>query len=142
MYTTEINYLDNSNLVSYVKSVVVSGESDISLLLSVRSDEGVDLLDLNIVLLLDSGSNFLLVSSGVDDEHEGVVVLNLLHGRLGGEWPLEDTVVIQEWGAWGALSWVLGVPSSLQSLWSVESHGHACLLRKIKKIKTKRRKKV
>ena len=39
----------------------------------------------------------------VADEDEGVVVLNLLHGRLGGEGVLNDVVSIHTVPSWGGL---------------------------------------
>lgn len=35
-----------------------------------------------------------LVGPDVDDEHQGVVVLNLLHGRLGVEWVLDSSELV------------------------------------------------
>ena len=45
-------------------------------------DEGVDLGSLNIVQLLNSLLDLTLVRLDVDNEDKGVVLLNLLHGRL------------------------------------------------------------
>ena len=36
----------------------------------------------------------MLVSLGVDDEDQGVVVFNLLHGRLSGQGMLDDVVCV------------------------------------------------
>jgi hypothetical protein len=46
-------------------------------------DEGVDLEGLDVVELADGLLDLALVGLGVDDEDEGVVLLDLLHGRLG-----------------------------------------------------------
>lgn len=45
-------------------------------------DECVDLGALNVVHAVDCCLDLALVGACVDDEDEGVVVLNLLHGRL------------------------------------------------------------
>jgi hypothetical protein len=68
-----------------VESVDVGGEAGESLLRAVRSDEGVDLDTADIVLLLEGGGDLALVGLDVDDEDEGVVLLDLLHGGLGVE---------------------------------------------------------
>merc|ERR1711861_90671 len=85
--------LDDANLVSNIECVEVWGEADVCLLLAVRPDESVDLGHLNWLVHLPNGLLDLeLACAGVHNEHEGVVLLDLLHGRLGGEWVLEDLV--------------------------------------------------
>ena len=51
-------------------------------------DEGIDLRDRNVVKLLHGVLDLTLVRLDVDNEDEGVVLLNLLHRRLRVEWPL------------------------------------------------------
>lgn len=48
-------------------------------------DEGVELDGLDVVESLESGLDLALVGLGVDDEDEGVVLLDHLHGALGVE---------------------------------------------------------
>lgn len=48
-------------------------------------DEGVELDGLDVVKSLESGLDLALVGLGVDDEDEGVVLLDHLHGALGVE---------------------------------------------------------
>ena len=55
-------------------------------------DEGVDLGDVDIVQLLDGSLDLVLVGLDVADEDEGVVVLDLLHRRLGRQGVLDDVV--------------------------------------------------
>ena len=50
--------------------------------------------DVDIVQLLDGGLDLVLVGLDVADEDEGVVVLDLLHGGLGGQGVLDDVVGI------------------------------------------------
>lgn len=61
---------------------MVRSQANVSLLEPVGTDEGVDLDQVDLVKGLDGGSDVALVSLEVDDESEGVVVLDLLHGGL------------------------------------------------------------
>jgi len=58
-------------------------------------DESVDLLWLDIIQLLDGLFDLALVGLEVHDEDQGVVVLNLLHGRFGGERVFDNPVLIK-----------------------------------------------
>ena len=49
-------------------------------------DESVNLGSLDIVQLLHGVLDLTLVSLDVDDEHQGVVFLNLLHRGLSVQW--------------------------------------------------------
>lgn len=61
-----------------------------------------------------------LVGANVDDEYEGVVFLNLLHGALSVE-RVDDDLVLIETGLMGdRFARVLGGARELQSLWAVE----------------------
>ena len=64
----------------------------------------------------------MLVGLDVADEDEGVVVLNLLHGGLGGEGVLDDVVRIHPVPAWGRLARVLRSPGWTEGLGTVELH--------------------
>lgn len=104
-----------TDLVCHVQGVVVGGEPHVRLLLAVGADERVDLGARDVVHALHSLLDLLLAratgaeardrrqrGSGsarreaqgsapdVDDEDEGVVVLNLLHRGLGGQRELEN----------------------------------------------------
>ena len=61
-----------------------------------------------------------LVGSQVNDEDQRVVVLNLLHGALRGEWVLDDGVLVQSGPTRDALARVLGPPPALEGLGTVE----------------------
>lgn len=56
-------------------------------------DEGVDVLAFDVVQRLDRVLDLPLVGLHVHDEHEGVVVLNLLHRALGRERELDHSVL-------------------------------------------------
>ena len=60
-----------------------------------RSDQSVNLLDINVVKPLDGGLDLVLVRLLVNDEDEGVVVFDLLHGRLSSQRVLDDLESIQ-----------------------------------------------
>jgi hypothetical protein len=80
---------------------MVTNEEQKELKHIILPDQSIDLLALNVVQLEDSILNlhtFLridntakqmrdlaLVGKGVHNENQGVVILNLLHGRLGGQ---------------------------------------------------------
>ncbi len=64
----------------------------------------------------------------VADEDERVVVLNLLHGGLGGERMLDDVVGVHAVAAGGGLPRVLGRPHRPEGLGSVELDTGADLL--------------
>ena len=57
-----------------------------------------DLLDVDLVHLLDGGADLGLVGVNVNNKDQGVVVLDLLHGGLGGQGELDDGEGVQSWG--------------------------------------------
>lgn len=83
-------------------------------------DKGVDLDGVNIVELLKSLLDLALVGLDVDNEDEGVVLLNLLHRALGVERVDDDLVLIQAGLVRNALAGVLGRAREDQGLRAVE----------------------
>jgi hypothetical protein len=69
-----------THLVGNVEGIHVGMKTNVSLLLAVRSDQGVDAESIHVVQLLDGFLDLTLVGLDVDEEDESVVVLNLLHG--------------------------------------------------------------
>ena len=110
----------NSNLVRDVQSVSLGSNDDVGLLETVGSVEGVDLGDLEVVEVLAGLLDQWFVGSSVDDEHEGVVVLNGLDGALGGQGVLDDGVLVPGLLLLNTLALVLGLSGQLQSLGSSE----------------------
>jgi hypothetical protein len=83
-------------------------------------DEGVDLHSLDIVKLLQGLLDLSLVCLDIDDEHQGVVLLNLLHGALSVERVDDDLVFIETGNVRDGLAGVLGRSGELESLGAVE----------------------
>jgi len=83
-------------------------------------DEGVDLEGGNIVHLLQGILDLALVGLDVNDEDEGVVLLDLLHGGLGVEGSLQDLVLVQTGNVRNRLAGVLGGTGKLEGLGAVE----------------------
>lgn len=144
------NALDESNLVGNIKSVSISSQTDISLLLTIRSventnnqyqqvitrsrrglinipDEGVDLGGINVVELLDGVLDLSLVSLDIDEENKGVIILELLHGSLSVKRLADDAVLVHAGSVGDGLAAVLGGTSKLESLGQVEGGGGADL---------------
>lgn len=60
---------------------------------------------LDVVELVDGVLDLVLVGVVADDEDKGVVLLDLLHGGLSGQWVLDDAEVVHLGGLWGRLAW-------------------------------------
>ena len=86
--------LDDADAVRHVERVVVLRQPHVRLLLAVGSNEGVHLAAGDLVHGLDRVLDLPLVRRDVDNEHERVVVLDLLHGGLGGQGVLDEGVPI------------------------------------------------
>lgn len=88
-------HLDDANLVGNIQRIKVGRQPDVGLLLAIGADEGVDLAGLDVVQLGDGLLDLVLVGADVDDEDQGVVVLDLLERRLGRQRVLDDAESIQ-----------------------------------------------
>lgn len=109
--------LNNSKLGSRnVQRINVSRQPRKSLLRAVWSDEGVDLDGGHVVLLLQRRGDLALVGFDVDDEDERVVLLDLLHGRLGVERVDEDLAGIEARLVRNRLAGVLGGAATMLSV--------------------------
>jgi hypothetical protein len=84
-------------------------------------DKSVDLDGVNIVQLLKSLLDLALVGLDVDNEDEGVVLLNLLHGGLGVQGVQNNLVEVQSGAVVDRHAGVLGGPRQLEGLGAVES---------------------
>jgi hypothetical protein len=81
----DVDDLDDADLVSLIKSVVVPRQLDVCLLLSIGPDQGVDLGNVDLVQLLDGRLDVVLVGLSVYQEDQSVAVLNLLHRCFSGQ---------------------------------------------------------
>jgi len=104
-----------------VEGVNIGGQAGKGLLGAVGADQGVDLDAVNVVLLLEGGGDLALVGLDVDNEDEGVVLLNLLHRRLGVERVDEDGRRIHARSVGTRLAGVLGRARQLKGLGTVEA---------------------
>ena len=94
-YKVTASHLDDANLVCNVKRINVPWQANVSLLGSIGPDQCVDLLSRDLIQPVDSHLNLALVGLGIDDEYQCVVVFDLLHCRLSGEWELEDSMLVK-----------------------------------------------
>ena len=83
-------------------------------------DKGVDLDGVNVIELLEGNLDLGLVGLDINDEDQGVLLLNLLQGALGVE-RVDDDFVLVEAGSMGdRLARVLGGARELEGLGEVE----------------------
>lgn len=99
---------------------MVSSQSNVGLLGTVWSDQGVDLLNVNLVQLLNGSLDLVLVGLQGNLENQGVTVLDLLDGGLRGNWGLDDLVGIQSSVVRNGSSGVLRLSGQLQGVWKSE----------------------
>lgn len=80
-------------------------------------DECVDFGDVDVVQLLDSVLDLMLVGLDIHDEYQCVVVLNLLHRRLCRQGELDDSIVIQP-----TEKQCINITIHLSLLWHMKNH--------------------
>lgn len=83
-------------------------------------DEGVDLHSIDVIKLLQRLLNLSLVRLDVNDENQGVVLLNLLHRALGVERVDDDLVLIETGNMGDGFAGVFWGARELQGLGAVE----------------------
>jgi len=121
-YNTNYSRLQDANLVGDLKSVAILGELHERLLESVGADQSVDTDNLNIIQAGNSGLNLALVGAEVNNEHKGVVVLDLLHGSFRGQGLLDHGELVHLGDRLLCRGSVLGLPGELEGLGPVELH--------------------
>lgn len=87
---------------------------------SYSPDQGVDLDGVDVIKLLESHLDLGLVGLDIDDEDEGVLLLDLLEGALGVERVHDDLVLIEARGVGDRLARVLGRARQDEGLGPVE----------------------
>jgi len=90
-------------------------------------DKGVDLDGVNVIELLKGKLDLGLVGLDINDEDEGVLLLNLLQRTLGVEGVDNDLVLIEAGSVVDRLAGVLGGPGELEGLGKVEGRAVADL---------------
>ena len=95
-------------------------------------DECVDFDALHIIQLLQRLADLALVGLGVDDEDEGVVLLDLLHRALRVERVDDDLAGVEARLVWDRLARVLGRAAQRERLGPVEGGGLALLARLVR----------
>ena len=121
------SFLEDTNLVGNVHSLVLTGQTDESLLEAESRDDRVHVLALHVVQLVDGVANLSLVGAEVNEEGEDVLrlvvtrvaalpYLDLLHSRLGDHGLLDDGVDVHLVVLRDGSSLVLGLASELQSV--------------------------
>ena len=85
--------LQEAHLICNLQRRVVSSEAHKSLLLSVRSDQRVDLENLHLVQSLDCLLDLVLVSAGINNENNRVLRLNLVHRTFSRQGKLDNVEV-------------------------------------------------
>jgi len=120
-HSYETASLDKAELGgSNVEGIDIGSEASEGLLGAVRADQGVDLDGVDVIELLKSLLDLGLVGLDIDDEDEGVLLLDLLQGTLGVERVDDDLVLIETGLVRNRLARVLGSPRQLKSLGAVE----------------------
>ena len=123
--------LEDTNLVGNVHSLVLTGQTDESLLEAESRDDRVHVLALHVVQLVDGVANLSLVRTEIHEEGEDVLrlvvthvialpYLNLLHSRLGDNGLLDDGVNVHLVVLRDGSSLILGLASKLQSMGAEE----------------------
>ena len=99
-------------------------------------DERVNLNGVDVVQLLEGHLDLALVCLHIDDEHQGVVLLSLLHGTLGVQGVEDDLAGVETGAMRNRLAGVLGRPRELKGLGAVEGGGGADLASLVRLIVT------
>lgn len=119
--------LDEANAVRDVKRIRVRVQADERLLLAIRADQGVNPRSVHVVHLLQGRLDLALVGLAVNNEHERVHVLDLLHRALGGHREQQSVVRVEARRVRRALAGVPRVTRETQRLGAVERHRGAHL---------------
>merc|ERR1719427_2042157 len=88
------SYLDDSNFVGNIKSIVVRCKLDVGLLSSVVN-HGVDFSYIDVVELFHGHLNLRFVGLNINNKDQGVVVLNFFHGAFSCQWVSYNSIRIQ-----------------------------------------------
>ena len=112
--------LDDADPVGNIEGIEIFGKFHVRLLEAAGGDEGVDLVGLDAVEVLDGGLDLSLVGLDVDDEDQSVRILDEFHGRFGGEGVLDDGELVEGVLLGGGAGSVLGLAGEGQGVGAVE----------------------
>lgn len=118
--SSEDKNLDEANAVRHIEGILVRGQTNECLLLAIRANERVHLGSFHIVSLLKSLLDLALVGLTVDNKHERVDVLNLLHGALRVQWEQESLAGVRALQVRSTLTRVSRVARKTERLRAVE----------------------
>jgi len=120
--------LNDADFVGDVEGIVVGSQAHVRLLHAIRTDERVDFGNIDLVKLLHRLLDLRLVGLKIDDEDEGVVVLDLLHGGFGGERVADDRIGVHAISVRCTILGELGRSLEPQSLRATELDGSSHFL--------------
>ena len=118
--SSEDKNLDEANAVRHIEGILVRGQTNECLLLAIRANERVHLGSFHIVSLLESLLDLALVGLTVNNKHERVDVLNLLHGALRVQREQESLAGVRALQVRSTLTRVSRVARKTESLGTVE----------------------
>lgn len=114
-------YLNVTNLVSNVQSIVVRGQSNVSFLGTVWTNQSVNGLSFDFVQVLDGFLDLVLVRFNVDLENQSVVIFNFLQSGFRSNWSNNNFVRVQSVVMWNRLGSVFWRSRQFQGLWQSEA---------------------
>lgn len=112
--------LDVADLACHLQGLGTLWQADVGLLLSIRTDQGVDLEGADAVHGLCCRLDLVLVGPHIAQEDQGVVILHLAHGCLRVQGGLDDGVVVEVRNRRNRATSILWTAGQLQGLWTVE----------------------
>merc|ERR1719147_102760 len=101
-------------------SIIVRGKTDISLLVSSWTNQGVHLRHVDVVKLLDSRPYLVLVGFNIANKDQSVVIFNLLHRGFRSERMFDDVVSVHPTPLGCGLPGILGSPGRSEGVWTVK----------------------
>ena len=116
----EQNSSHDSDLVGYIKSILVLRESNVGLLLTLWSNQSVNFLDLNLIKFSTSFLDHFLIGFLVNDENKSVAVFDGLDGGLTRQWVLDNSILIESNDWLNSFQDVLWRSLLLEASWSLE----------------------
>ena len=119
------SHSNDSNLISKSKRIAILSQPNISLLLSIWSNQGINASHLLLKHLLKCFSDLMLICTWIYQKHHCIFLLHLFHG-LFSCWGLEQyckfVKTVFWWERWFCFVGVFWGTESLQCLWTMKTH--------------------